>query len=79
MVELFSLQCRGLTISFCSAVLLVLVLTGCSNGAALTAADYATCQRLGFPPGGRDYNLCLRQLVMQRTSLAAVPEQLEDK
>lgn len=78
MVELFSLPCRGLTISFCSAVLLALVLTGCSHGQALTAADYAKCQSLGFPPGAKDYNLCLRQRVRQRTSLAAVPEQLRD-
>jgi hypothetical protein len=79
MVEPSTPHCRGLTISLCSAALFALVFAGCSNGEALTAADHAKCQSLGFAPGTNDYNLCLLQQQRQRTSLAAVPEQLRDE
>jgi len=60
------------------AGLLGLMLTGCSNGAAFVAADYAKCRELGFEEGSREYNICLTEVQRQRTTLAAAPEPITE-
>lgn len=72
-----SQACHGL-ISLCSATLFALALAGCASGGALTSADLERCKRLGFQPGTKEYDLCLRQAQRQNTDLAEVPEQLRE-
>lgn len=70
--------CNALTILLCAAMLLALVLAGCSNEEAFIAADHAKCRELGFQPGSADYDVCLLEIQRRRTTLAAAPEQLRD-
>jgi len=62
----------------CAAMLLALVLAGCSNEQAIIAADHAKCREIGFHPGTSEYDVCLLEVQRRRTALAAEPEQLRE-
>jgi len=66
-----------LTALLYTAMLLASLLAGCSNEKALVAADQAKCRGLGFSPGSREYDVCLREDQRRRTGEAA-PEQLRE-
>jgi hypothetical protein len=55
----------------CAALLLVVLLAGCSNEEAFNAADHSKCRELGYEPGSGDYEVCVSEVRRQRTALAA--------
>lgn len=66
-------------IRVCVAFFFAMTLAGCAAGEAIIAADHTRCRSLGFVPNTVDYEVCLAQVQRERTTLAAVPEQLRDR
>ena len=58
---------------FLQMTLLALLVAGCSNEQALTAADHTRCRELGFEPGSSDYAVCVSEVYRQRTALMPLP------
>jgi hypothetical protein len=61
---------------FLPIMLLALLVAGCSNEEAFTAADHTRCRELGFRPDASEYADCVYEVHRQRTAL--MPRQLRD-